>query len=98
MKLQDICEKIRLRHDSGFVLGDDFIIKTMLDNIPQSIINDSILGDIDLDPFEEMFLWQVPSLNFEPENIFQEDYGTFESGIVMPYDYWPATFADIVSK
>lgn len=110
MKLQEICDKIKLRHDFPHVLGDDFIIKTMFESLPDLVVNDELLGGLDLAPFDEMIMWPEPfpmdfdyfndSIIIEPNIIIPDQFEAFDPKIyyMQSTGGWPATIADVMSK
>lgn len=62
MKLQEICDKIRLRILFPDILGDDFIIRALTNPIPSLIIDDSLLEGVDLVPFDAFEFSSIPEL------------------------------------
>jgi hypothetical protein len=89
MKLQKICDKIKMRYDFPHILSDDFIIMTMMNNLPNIILNDECLGGLDIVPFEEMIVWPESfPVDFEyGANIILPEYEFFgcQQQFQMPY-------------
>lgn len=96
MKLQEICDKIKLRYDIYGVLGEDFIVKRMIDQASNLFVDDDLLGGLELSPFEDMILW--PDMFPLIETSFEPMIVESLNSIVLANPGWPATFADIGLK
>jgi len=108
MKLQDICEGIIARHRYPIIMGNDFILKLIKNIAEKDLFSDDLLGEIDLNPFNEMAgsLHQdtFPMIH-EPftEPLITEpqiycDNSNFDIVVENTIAGWPATFADIMTS
>lgn len=91
MKLQEICDRIKRKFDNPYqyILGNDFIIKTLLQGVPSQIFDDKLFG-IDPEIFEEFDRF---------ENIWttKDDpwFVEYEPIIYEPYDCDQLIFDDL---